>query len=120
MGLSPATDCVAVRCKTKNMNSSWDFILSVRISGCWRALFRWRSQGEGWTFQQEGSKDVSKRVISDIHLDLQGKTWRKIWGPVQSAGQKLLGHKYGIHCPPQVTFRVSSSDAPWVGGWMGG
>lgn len=87
-------------------------------------MLRWRSQGKGWIFQQERSKKVNKRAISDIHLELQGKTLKKIWGLGSSigAGPRLLGlgHKYGIHCPPQMAFEVSSLGAPGVGGWMEG
>lgn len=79
------------------------------------------SQGEGWIFQQEGSKGINQRVILDIPLGKTLRTMRSLWSSMECRAKAAgLGHKHGIHCPltHSVAFKVPSLDAPWVGGWM--
>jgi hypothetical protein len=56
--------------------------MSGKVEPC--AEVKKSGMGMEWTFQQEGGKRVNKRVVSEVPLELQGETPRKIWsrGPV--------------------------------------
>lgn len=51
--------------------------MSGKVESC--AEVEKSERSVGWTFQQEGGKRINKRVVSEVPLELQGETLRKIW-----------------------------------------
>lgn len=75
-------------------------------------MLRWSG---GWIFQQEGGKRVNKRVVSEVPLELQEETPRKIWSLWSSieCRVKFCCWVWGINMEliaPYMVFKALSLD----------